>query len=289
MGKKKALGRGLDALLGSSLETTAGNPQAPGEDLKRIPLDRIQRGRYQPRIEIKEDALAQLAASIKAQGVVQPIVVRPIAGRDRYELVAGERRWRASQRAGLDSIPALVKAIPDHAALSVALIENIQREQLNPLEEAVALRRLAEEFAMSHQAVAEAIGRSRAAVSNLLRLLELDTEVKKLLEHGEIDMGHARALVGLDAVSQRDIAAQVVARGLSVRQTENLARQARSGRKTSSSRRGTTDPDVRRLQDSLSDRLGAPVSIRHSSSGHGSLTIKYASLDELDGILDHIK
>jgi len=234
--------------------------------------------------------LQELADSITAQGVVQPIVVRPLEGSNRFEIVAGERRWRASQLAGLHEIPALVRVMDDRTAMSVALIENIQRAQLNPLEEANALNRLLNEFDMTHQDVAEAVGRSRAAVSNLLRLRELDDEVKTYIESGELEMGHARALASLPAETQRKAARQVVANGLSVRSTEALVRSLReTAPDEAKDSEKKIDPDIKRLQESLSEQLGAEVTIRHRKNGRGMLAINYTSLDELDGILAHIK
>lgn len=287
--KKRALGRGLDALLGvGAAQQESETPLASGDQLKNIPIDLIQRGRYQPRLEIKPEALEELAASIKAQGVVQPVVVRPLADGGRFELIAGERRWRAAQLAGLTALPAVVKDIADRAVMSIALIENIQREQLNPVEEALALQRLIKEFEMTHQEVADAIGRSRAAVSNLLRLLELSPRVRQLLEAGALQMGHARALLSLPAEAQAGLAERVVGEDLSVRATEKLVRSAQQ---TPPKPRVPTrpDPNVAQLEGQLSERLGAAVAIRHGSKGAGTVVISYSSLDELDGIIAHIK
>jgi ParB family chromosome partitioning protein len=277
-------------LLGGAF-TPAEQPQRPAEPVsivRELPLDLIERGRYQPRTDMDPAALEDLAASIRAQGVVQPIVVRPLLGGERYEIIAGERRWRAAQIAGLENIPAVVREVPDQAAVAIALIENIQREDLNPIEEARALNRLIEEFALTHQETADAVGRSRAAVSNLLRLLELAGEVRTLLENGDIEMGHARALLALQGEAQGQAARLVVARGLSVRETERLVRrmlQEPAGPKAAVA----VDPDTRRLQDDLAERLGARVSIQHTVRGKGRLVIQYNSLDELDGILAHIR
>jgi len=295
--KKRALGRGLDALLGVGATRTAPDtpptqpaPVAAGDQLRVLPVDLIQRGRYQPRLDIKPEALQDLANSIKAQGVVQPIVVRALPGSDRFELIAGERRWRATQLAGLQDIPAIIKDIPDKTVMSIALIENIQREQLNPLEEAGALLRLIEEFGMTHQEVAEAVGRSRAAVSNLLRLLELAPVPKRLLEAGQIEMGHARALLSLTADLQTRIAERVAAEGLSVRATEKLVRAAGENTADRPAPAATRpDPNIQHLEGQLSEKLGAAVSIKHGSKGDGTLVIRYGSLDELDGILAHIR
>jgi ParB family transcriptional regulator, chromosome partitioning protein len=287
--KKRGLGRGLDALLGMGAEQAVTEDRS-GDQLKLLPVDLIQRGEYQPRVDMKTESLQELADSITAQGVVQPIVVRPLEGSNRFEIVAGERRWRASQLAGLHEIPALVRVMDDRTAMSVALIENIQRAQLNPLEEANALNRLLNEFDMTHQDVAEAVGRSRAAVSNLLRLRELDDEVKTYIESGELEMGHARALASLPAETQRKAARQVVANGLSVRSTEALVRSLReTAPDEAKDSEKKIDPDIKRLQESLSEQLGAEVTIRHRKNGRGMLAINYTSLDELDGILAHIK
>ncbi len=287
--KKRGLGRGLDALLSASVDAAETAPQPPPENvLGDLPLDLIQRGRYQPRTDMDPEALEELAASIRAQGVVQPIVVRPLADGDRYEIIAGERRWRAAQLAGLHEIPAVVRDVPDQAAMAIALIENIQRENLNPMEEAQALKRLIDEFDMTHQQTADAVGRSRAAVSNLLRLLDLNGDVKRMVENGDLEMGHARALLGLAADAQSQAARQVVAKGLSVRETEQLVRRLQSP-VTKNPHVPVVDPDTRKLQDELSAQLGAAVKIQHSARGKGRLVVHYNSLDELDGILAHIK
>ncbi len=291
--KRTGLGRGLDALLGDA--GLAAEPVAAGrpDDLRQIPVDLLRRGQYQPRRQMDQEALEELARSIKAQGLVQPIVVRPLPaagpGQPQYEIVAGERRWRAAQLAGLDQVPAVVREIPDSAAIAVALIENIQREDLNPLEEAQALRRLVDEFELTHQQAADAIGRSRTAVTNLLRLLELGPEARALVEAGELEMGHARALLALaDGRRQAEVAALVARKGLSVRETERLVRRLLAG-KPAPKAPGATDPDVRRLQAELAERLGARVSIQHGRGGKGRLVISYTSLDELEGILAHIR
>jgi len=298
--KRKGLGRGLDALLGginnktqpvavspdTEVEVMSSNTEVKKE-LFHVPLELIQRGKYQPRRDIQSEALEELAASIKAQGVMQPIVIRPIDD-ERYEIIAGERRWRAAQLAGLDTIPALVKDVPDEAAIAMALIENIQREDLNPIEEAFALKRLQDEFELTHQEVAEAVGKSRTTVTNLLRLISLNDEVKKLLEHGDLEMGHARALLTLDESEQRDLARQVVAKDLSVRQTESLVRRLQQ-QTTKAVPSHKIDPDIKKLEESLSEQIGVPVILQHSAKGKGKLTLKYNSLDELDGILKHLK
>ncbi len=285
--KKRGLGRGLDALLGGSAKLI--NDDSTGIDLREIPVDLLQPGKYQPRIDMHPESLEELADSIKAQGVVQPIVVRPLAGGKRYEIIAGERRWRAAQIAGLHDIPSVVRDVPDEAAIAMALIENIQRENLNPIEEAVALQRLIDEFDMTHQQAAEAVGRSRAAVSNLLRLLSLNGDVRKMLEHGDLEMGHARALLALDGDAQSQAAREVVARGFSVRDTEQLVR--RLGVVPAKSKKSTkaVDPDIRRLQDELAQKLAAKVVFQHAARGNGKLVIHYNDLDELDGILSRIQ
>jgi ParB family chromosome partitioning protein len=255
----------------------------------------LQRGRYQPRLDIRQDSLEELANSIRAQGVVQPIVARPIGktgDTQRYEIVAGERRWRAAQMAGLDAIPAVVRDIPDEAAIAMALIENIQREDLNPLEEARALDRLIREFDLTHGEAAEAVGRSRASVSNLLRLLDLSDKVKPMLEARQIEMGHARALLSIgDAVQQYDAARQVVRKGLSVRETERLVKHMLGGpgRKAPAKNPPSQSADIRRLEVEVSEKLGAKVNLQHTQKGAGKLVISYNSLDELDGILKHIR
>ncbi|WP_313130556.1 ParB/RepB/Spo0J family partition protein [Stutzerimonas nitrititolerans] len=287
--KKRGLGRGLDALLGganvSAMQEQA--VQADARELQHLPLDLIQRGKYQPRRDIDPVTLEELAQSIKAQGVMQPIVVRPIGG-GRYEIIAGERRWRASQQAGLEKIPAMVRDIPDEAAIAMALIENIQREDLNPIEEAMALQRLQQEFQLTQQQVADAVGKSRVTVSNLLRLIALPDEIKTLLSHGDLEMGHARALLGLPLEQQVEGARHVVARGLTVRQTEALVRQWLNDKQVAKAE-PKDDPDIQRLEQRLAERLGSPVQIRHGQKGKGQLVIRYNSLDELQGVLAHIR
>jgi ParB family chromosome partitioning protein len=288
--KKRGLGRGLEALLGvPGDEPTVRADTEEGTGLRDLPVDVIERGRYQPRTEMDPAGLEDLASSIRAQGVVQPILVRPLPGGGRYEIIAGERRWRAAQMAGLEQIPAVVREVPDQAAMAIGLIENIQREDLNPIEEARALSRLIQEFTLTHQEAADAVGRSRAAVSNLLRLLELAPEARALLENGDLEMGHARALLALPTDQQGAVARQVAARGLSVRETERLVRRLLAGAERKQAVRPAADPDTRRLQDDLAARLGAVVRIQHSARGRGRLVIEYGSLDELDGILAHIR
>lgn len=285
MAKKRGLGRGLDALLGTPAVSEGG---VDGE-LRELPIDLINRGRYQPRTGIDQASLQELADSIRVRGVVQPVVVRPVGDGSHYELIAGERRWRACQLAELDSVPALIRNVPDEAAMAMGLIENIQREDLNPVEEANALKRLIEEFELTHQSAADAIGRSRASVSNLLRLLELDVEVRAMLERGELDMGHARALLGLPPPMQRQAAGEVVAKQLSARDTEVLVRRLKSPKKSAKGAKKRVDPDVQRLENELSEQLGAVVRVRHGSSGRGSLIIDYGNLEQLDGIIRRLK
>ena len=295
--RKPTLGRGLADLLGArAAPHVAAAPAPAGEQLAKLPLDVLQRGRYQPRVDMRNETLAELADSIKSQGVVQPIVVRVLGASDggeplRYEIIAGERRWRAAQMAGLTEIPAVIRHIPDEAAIAVALIENIQREDLNPLEEARALTRLITEFGLTHQQAADAIGRSRAGVTNMLRLLELTPEVCELLEKRSIEMGHARAVLALTQRRQQtEVALLVAKKGLSVRETEVLVRrlQAPSAAGSSAPASGR-DPNVERLEQELAEKLGARVAIQQGSGGKGKLVVSYNSLDELDGILAHIR
>jgi ParB family chromosome partitioning protein len=287
--KKRGLGRGLDALLSgptvSVLEEQA--VQVDQRELQHVPLDLIQRGKYQPRRDMDPQALEELAQSIRSQGVMQPIVVRPIAG-NRFEIIAGERRWRASQQAGVETIPAMVRDVPDEAAIAMALIENIQREDLNPVEEAMALQRLQQEFQLTQQQVADVVGKSRVAVANLLRLIALPEVIKTMLSHGDLEMGHARALLGLPEEQQVEGARHVVARALTVRQTEALVRQWLAG-KPDPVEPAKADPDIIRLEQRLAERLGSTVQIRHGQKGKGQLVIRYNSLDELQGVLAHIR
>jgi ParB family chromosome partitioning protein len=305
MNKRKSLGRGLDALLSSA--RPAAPPTAPGAapslapppaaGLREVPVDLLRRGKYQPRIDMREESLAELAESIKAQGVVQPIVVRPLpnrsGGETEYEIVAGERRWRAAQLAGLATIPAVVRDIPDEAAVAVALIENIQREDLNPLEEARSLHRLVEEFGLTHADAAEAVGRSRVTVSNLLRLLELPRAVREMIERRELDMGHGRALLGVQSPElQFELAERARKQQWSVRATETAVRRltepAEGSNRSKTGAKRSADPNVRRLEADLAETLGAAVSIEHGAKG-GRVVIRYHGLDELEGILAHIK
>ncbi len=301
--KKRGLGRGLDALLGSTRGATASAPRsAPAQpqpasasterdgadSLRTLGVERLQRGKYQPRVDMHNDTLEDLADSIRQQGVVQPILVRAV-GKGQYEIIAGERRWRAAQLAGLQEVPVVVRDMDDRAAIAVSLIENIQRENLNPMEEARALQRLIDEFEMTHQQAAEAVGRSRAAVSNLLRLLDLGEIATAMVERGELEMGHARALLALPLRAQVDAAHQVVDRGMSVRATETLVKKLlAAGDKPASKQSARRDPDLVRLEQDLSDRVGAPVQVQSGAKGKGKLVISYSSLDELDGILEHI-
>ncbi|HCL14070.1 ParB/RepB/Spo0J family partition protein [Stutzerimonas stutzeri] len=287
--KKRGLGRGLDALLGGASVSAMQEEAAKVDtrELQQLPLELVQRGKYQPRRDMDPQALEELAQSIRNHGVMQPIVVRPVEG-GRYEIIAGERRWRASQQAGLERVPALVREVPDEAAIAMALIENIQREDLNPIEEAVALQRLQQEFQLTQQQVADAVGKSRVSVSNLLRLIALPEEIKTLLSHGDLEMGHARALLGLPADQQIEGARHVVARGLTVRQTEALVRQWLSS-KEAPKVEVKVDPDISRLEQRLAERLGSPVQIKHGQKGKGQLVIRYSSLDELQGVLAHIR
>ena len=301
--KKGGLGRGLNALLGSAAEVNkltdpAPAPTAPPAEpedgaapsdtgLRHIPVEMIQRGTYQPRVHFEPEALQELADSIKGQGVVQPIVVRPVTD-GRFELIAGERRWRATQLAGLQEIPAVIKDLDDQAAAAVSLIENIQRENLNPLEESRALQRLIDEFDMTHLQVAEAVSRSRATVTNLLRLKDLNEDVKILVDEREIDMGHARALLALTGHEQSMLAKKAAVQGWSVRETEKQVKRLLNPAVKTAKVSASNDPDIKRLQEQVSERLGAPVRVEHKSNGKGKLVIDYSSLDELDGILAKI-
>jgi ParB family chromosome partitioning protein len=281
--KKPVLGRNLSSMLS---QKTLNQVQNESQDtLQNLPLDVIRPGRYQPRSVFDEEKLGELADSIRAQGIVQPIVVRPV-GEGQYELIAGERRWRAAQIAEINDIPAVIRDVPDEASVAMALIENIQREDLNPLEEATALRRLIDDFEMTHQEAADAVGRSRAAVSNLLRLLELMQEVKDMIDMRLIEMGHARALLSLDDDLQVQAAREVVHKRLSVRETENLVRRLQQSKKKKGNRRA--DPDILRLQTRLGETLGTRVKIQHLASGKGKLVISYNNPDEFEGILDRL-
>ncbi len=287
--KKRGLGKGLDALLGAHPEKKTG-AQVSGDGLQTLAIDLMQRGQYQPRQEFDNDALEELADSIRAQGMVQPIVVRTLPGKKSYEIIAGERRWRAAQLAGLHEVPVVIKEVSDQAAMCMALIENIQREDLNPLEEAQALSRLLHEFSMTHEAVAESVGRSRSSVSNLIRLLELTEPVKTLLSKGELDMGHARALLALPQEQQAGLATTISQRGLSVREAEALVKKQLEPQTSKKSvKRDSKDPNTKKLESELSDKLGAQVAITTSRQGKGTMTIKYHSLEQLDGIIKKLK
>lgn len=282
--KKRGLGRGLDALLttGKPVNTAESRTESRQSELQNLPVEWLQPGKYQPRKDMSQDALEELASSIRAQGVIQPIVVRPV-GTDRYEIIAGERRWRASQLAGLAEVPCMLKDVPDEAAVAIALIENIQREDLNAMEEAVALQRLLSEFELTHQQVADAVGKSRTTVTNLLRLNQLADEVKTLLEHGDIEMGHARAILALPADQQPDTGRVIAAKQLTVREAESLVRRLLEPMPAKENK--AKDPDVAALELRLSERFGASVSISYNRKGKGELVINYSSLPELDGIL----
>jgi ParB family chromosome partitioning protein len=316
MSKKRGLGRGLDALLGDALAQNKSAMDAAGTTevqkvsiqpdkvesdvhtggIKHLPVEFIQPGQYQPRKDMHQEALEELAASIKAQGLMQPIVIRPLSSNvvgktERYEIIAGERRWRATQLAGLDTVPVIIRDVPDDAAIAMALIENIQRENLNSMEEAQALHRLQQEFELTQQEVGDAIGKSRATVANLLRLMQLNDDVKIMLERGDIEMGHAKALLGLQELRQSEAARHVVAKEMTVRQTEAYVRNVQDESKLGSKgkEKPRANPDIQRLERTLGDRLGANVAIQHSAKGKGKLVINYSNLDELDGILAHIQ
>ena len=289
MVKKRGLNRGLEALLqgAGSLDVDFTSTQSASRDgLQELPVEWIQRGVYQPRRDMDPETLEELASSIRVHGIMQPIVVRSV-GADRYEIIAGERRWRAAQIAELDSIPALIKEVPDEAAIAMALIENIQREDLNAIEEAFALQRLQDEFELTQQQVADAVGKSRSAIANLLRLLHLTEPVRLMLERGDLEMGHARSLLALTGEQQLQSARDVVAKGLSVRQTEELVRKAQQEPKLVS--KPEPDANTKSLQNRLSDAIGAAVNIKQSAKGKGTLTISYASLDQLDGIIARLQ
>ncbi|MEE4244068.1 MAG: ParB/RepB/Spo0J family partition protein [Kangiellaceae bacterium] len=290
----KRLGRGLDAFISKKIsenkssdnnDVEATSAEAKGE-LRKLPIEFLQPGQYQPRKIMTDDALEELSESIKAQGIIQPIVVRAVAT-NKFEIIAGERRWRAAQIAQLAEVPVLVKQVPDEAAIAMALIENIQREDLNAIEEAVALQRLMDEFNLTHQQTADAVGKSRTTVTNLLRLLQLSESCKTLLERGDLEMGHARALLALDQAQQSDVANQVVAKGLTVRETEKLVRKTMNPVKVNNPV-AERDSHIEKLQQTISDKVGAPVTIQHSAKGKGKLVLSYNNLDELDGILNHL-
>ncbi|MEH6482212.1 MULTISPECIES: ParB/RepB/Spo0J family partition protein [Pseudoalteromonas] len=298
--KKRGLGRGLDALLSSSKPTPSAskeqdtsnvteavkNAAGPNNtELQKLPIEFLHSGKYQPRKDMSEEALEELASSIRSQGIIQPIVVRPIA-HNSFEIIAGERRWRAAQIAKLETVPCIIKDVPDEAAVAIALIENIQREDLNAMEEAVALNRLLNEFELTHQQVADAVGKSRTTVTNLLRLNNLNSDVKILLEHGDIEMGHARCLLALEGEAQSDAARLAVAKALTVRETEKLVRSILEP--VPAKEIAEKDPDVKQLEQQLAENLGAKVEINYNKKGKGKLVISYTNLDELDGILNRI-
>ncbi len=294
----KRLGRGLDAFISKKIAENKGSSEAEQvtekasevavekSELRKLPIEFLQPGQYQPRKIMTDEALEELAESIKSQGVIQPIVVRAV-GTNKYEIIAGERRWRASQIAQLSEVPVLVKDVPDEAAIAMALIENIQREDLNAIEEATALHRLMNEFGLTHQQTADAVGKSRTTVTNLLRLLQLSDPCKTLLERGDLEMGHARALLSLDKQQQTDVARQVVAKGLTVRETEKLVRKTINPIKVNNPVK-EEDPHINKLEQQISDKFGAQVQIQHSPKGQGKLVISYNNLDELDGILSNM-
>ncbi len=292
--KKRGLGRGLEALLGPSAAATPSMEALPGDTLKRLPVKQLQPGKYQPRRTMDDDKLKELAESIKAQGVVQPVVVRQL-GKDKYEIVAGERRWRATQLAGLIEIPAVVRQLDDRTVVAMALIENIQREDLNPLEEAQALQRLIDEFALTHAQAAEAVGRSRAAVSNLLRLLELPDEIRVLVQTRAIEMGHARALLSLGPQAAIALARQAAAEGWSVREVEHRVQQLAAGKvadapkKRGNGKPATASADIASLENELSELLASKVAVQHGRGGRGKLVIHYGSLEALDGVIDRLR
>ncbi len=288
MAKKRGLGRGLDSLLGSAVKTNEDGTISLNGELKDIPVEFLKRGKYQPRVDMRQETLQELADSIRERGLVQPIAVRPVS-KNRYEIIAGERRWRAAQLAGMETISAVVREVSDSAAIAMALIENIQRENLNPLEEASALQRLIEEFDMTHQLAADAVGRSRAAVSNLLRLLDLHPFAKELVEQRQLEMGHARALLSLPEEQQKEAAKIVVAKGFSVRETEKYVKSMLESVEKKAPQKEKVDPNIIHLQNDLSTRLSAKVLFQHGKKGNGKLVIHYNDLDELDGILERIK
>ncbi|UVW35193.1 ParB/RepB/Spo0J family partition protein [SAR92 clade bacterium H455] len=291
--KRQSLGKGLDALLGMTDDTDFDAFDSPTSNaahgqLRELAVDLLQRGKYQPRRDFDVDALEELADSIRSQGIMQPLVVRQLAG-EQYEIIAGERRWRAAQQAGLDTVPVIVRKVSDEAAIAMALIENIQREDLNAMEESLALQRLQQEFQLTQQQVADAVGKSRSAVTNLMRLTGLQLEVQKLLERGDLELGHAKCLLALDGSVQVSAARNVVGTSMTVRQTEALVKKLQSGDTNSPAAETQSSPDIKRLENDISEKIGVPVSIQHNAKGAGKLIFKYSSVDELDGILDHLK
>lgn len=303
--KKRGLGKNLNALLGASnnaikekpseqvLADTAPSNQAlpvsEHETLREMPIEYMQRGKYQPRRDMSPEALEELSASIKAQGLMQPIIVRPV-GPKKYEIIAGERRWRACQLAAMDKVPVIIKDVADDAAIAMAIIENVQREDLNPIEEAGALHRLQKEFELTQADVAQAVGKSRSTVTNLLRLMSLREDVRILLEHGDLEMGHAKAILGLEGLMQSKAAQQVVMKGLSVRQTESLVRKFQEeAAGTKDQQKNEPSADLKSLEEEISQKIGSEVKLQHGAKGKGKLVIKYTNLDELDGILAHLR
>jgi ParB family chromosome partitioning protein len=291
--KRQSLGKGLDALLGMELEAGlddlgASNTQSGESQLRELAVEFLQRGKYQPRRDINADALEELASSIRTQGVMQPLVVRQVDS-EKYEIIAGERRWRAAQQAGLESVPVIIREVSDEAAIAMALIENIQREDLNAMEESLALLRLQEEFQLTQQQVADAVGKSRSAVTNLMRLASLESDVQQLLERGDLELGHAKCLLALEGAMQINAARTVAGVNMTVRQTEALVKKLQSADTTNPVTDVSNSPDIKHLEDQISEKIGAPVQIQHSAKGKGKLIFKYNSVDELDGILAHLK
>jgi ParB family chromosome partitioning protein len=291
--KRQSLGKGLDALLGMADDTDFDAFDAPTSNtadgqLLQLPVELLQRGKYQPRRDINAEALEDLANSIRSQGIMQPLVARQLAD-GQYEIIAGERRWRAAQQVGLDKVPVIVREVSDEAAIAMALIENIQREDLNAMEEGLALQRLQQEFQLTQQQVADAVGKSRSAVTNLMRLTSLELEVQKLLERGDLELGHAKCLLALDGAMQVNAARTVAGTNMTVRQTEALVKKLQSGDANKPAPEAQSSPDIKRLENDISEKIGVPVTIQHSAKGAGKLIFKYSSVDELDGILDHLK
>jgi ParB family chromosome partitioning protein len=291
--KRQSLGKGLDALLGMESDTNldargSSDLQSTEGQLRELAVEFLQRGKYQPRRDINAEALEELASSIRTQGVMQPLVVRQVDS-EKYEIIAGERRWRAAQQAGLDVVPVIVREVSDEAAIAMALIENIQREDLNAMEESLALLRLQEEFQLTQQQVADAVGKSRSAVTNLMRLASLESEVQQLLERGDLELGHAKCLLALEGAQQINAARTVAGVNMTVRHTEALVKKIQSGEKIKPGAEVSNSPDIKHLEDQLSEKIGAPVQIQHSAKGKGKLIFKYNSVDELDGILAHLK
>lgn len=296
--KRQSLGKGLDALLGMSDDgdfdslnsqdsLNSSNSNVVDGQLRQLPVELLQRGKYQPRRDINAEALEELANSIRTQGIMQPLVVRQLAD-EQYEIIAGERRWRAAQQAGLDTVPVIVREVSDEAAIAMALIENIQREDLNAMEESLALQRLQQEFQLTQQQVADAVGKSRSAVTNLMRLTSLEIEVQRLLERGDLELGHAKCLLALDGATQVNAARTVAGTSMTVRQTEALVKKLQTGDTAKPIAEVDSSPDIKRLEEDLSEKVGVPVSIQHSAKGTGKLIFKYNSVDELDGILAHL-